>query len=255
MRYRAEATSLEGFLQQIACCYLRHGYWFYVTGHIPAHKDAATIDCKLIEKYGIDVSESTRARRKQLGRANLQYIRFGRTFAILATKGEHEFFTVESGSIHDIRHVPLKIGGYSMSYRRGGRMRSGEKDHSWHSHVEIDRRHYLELKARFLSHATHRSAETIALEFYRIPYEPYARIRRQLLNIWRAVNLARRVAGFSRIPVEVIPLRRRIVRPFGNESARLSNRKCNGEERGTGIDPKPSLQHVRKWLYNHSCLE
>lgn len=214
MRYRAEATSLEGFVQQIACCYLRHGYWFYVTGHIPAHKDAVTIDRKLIEKYGIDVSESTRARRKQLGRANLQYIRFGRLFAILATKGEHEFFAIESGSIHDIRHTPLKIGGYSISYRRGGRKRSGDKDHTWHAHVEIDRRHYLELKARLLDLATHRSAENLALEFYRIPYEPYAPIRRQLLNIWRAVNLARRAAGFSRIPVEVIPLRRRIVRPF-----------------------------------------
>lgn len=222
MRYRAEATSLEGFVQQIACCYLRHGYLFYVTGHIPAHKDAAIIDRKLIEKYGIDVSESTRARRKQLGRANLQYIRFGRLFAILATKGEHEFFTVESGSIHDIRHTPLKIGGYSISYRRGGRKRSGEKDHTWHAHVESDRRHYLELKARLLDLATHRSAENLALEFYRIPYEPYAPVRRQLLNIWRAVNLARRAAGFSRIPVEVIPLRRRIVRPFGNVSTRQS---------------------------------
>ena len=77
MRYRAEATSLEGFVQQIACCYLRHGYWFYVTGHIPMHKDARVIDQRLIEKYGIGVSESTRARRKRLGQANLQYLRFG----------------------------------------------------------------------------------------------------------------------------------------------------------------------------------
>jgi hypothetical protein len=119
MRYRAEATSLEGFVQQIACCYLRHGYWFYVTGHIPKSKDPATVDRKLIEKYGIGVSESTRARRKQLGKANLQYLRFERRFVILATHGEHPFFQAESGSIHDIRHIPLKIGGYSISYRPG----------------------------------------------------------------------------------------------------------------------------------------
>lgn len=230
MRYRAETTSLEGFVQQIACCYLRHGYWFYVTGHIPAHKDAQAIDRKLIEKYGIEVSESTRARRKQLGRANLQYIRHGQLFAILATKGEHEFFRIESGSIHDIRQTPLKVGGYSISYRRGGRTRSGERDQSWHAHVEIDRRHYLELKARLLDLATHRSAENLAQEFYGIPYEPYAPIRRQLLNIWRAVNLARRAAGFSRIPIEVIPLRRRIVRPFGSESTRQSGWLCRERE-------------------------
>ena len=43
-------------------------------------------DRKLVEKYSIAMSESTRARRKQLGFANLQYIRHDRFFAILATK-------------------------------------------------------------------------------------------------------------------------------------------------------------------------
>ena len=149
-----------------------------------------------------------------------QYIRYGQHFAILATKGEHEFFRIESGSIHDIRHVPLKIGGYSISYRRGGLTRTGEKDQSWHAHVEIDRRHYLNLKARLLDLATHRTVENLAVEFYRIPYEPYAPIRRQLLNIWRAVNRARKAAGFNILPVEVIPLRRRILRPFDKNGQR-----------------------------------
>ena len=64
MPYRAEVISLEGFVQQIACCYLRHGYWFYVTGYVPLGKDLRAIDYKLISKYGIGVSESTRSRRK-----------------------------------------------------------------------------------------------------------------------------------------------------------------------------------------------
>jgi len=223
MQYRAEATSLEGFVQQIACCYLRHGYWFYVTGHIPAHKDARVIDQRLIEKYGIGVSESTRARRKRMGHANLQYLRLGRTFAILATKGQHKFFESEFNSIHDIRHTPLKIGGYSISYRRGGRTRSGEKDLRWHSHVEIDRHRYLELKALLLELSVHRAAENLAHAFYKIPFEPYAPVRRQLLNILRAVNRSRKQSGFSRIPVEVVPLRRRIVRPF---AARQNGSRC-----------------------------
>ncbi len=214
MQYRAEATSLTGFVQQIACCYLRHGYWFYVTGHIPAHKDARQVDQRVIEKYGIGVSESTRARRKRLGQANLQYLRLGRTFVILATKGQHKFFEVEFNSIHDIRHTPLKIGGYSISYRRGGRTRSGEKDHRWHAHVEIDRHRYLELKAWLLELSVHRSAENLAQAFYEFPFEPYAPVRRQMLNILRAVNRTRKQSGFSRVPVEVVPLRRRIVRPF-----------------------------------------
>ncbi len=216
MLYRAEATSLEGFVQQIACCYLRHGYWFYVTGQVPAGKDPRAIDRKLIAKYGIGVSDSTRARRKRLGQANLQYLRHGRRFVILATKGQHHFFTVESKSIHDIRHVPLQYGGYSISYRRGGRTRTGERDARWHAHVEIERRRYLELKAWFLDMATHRSVDHLALAFYQIPFEPYAPVRRQLLNLWRAVNRTRRQAGFKPVPVEVLPLKRRIVRPFGS---------------------------------------
>lgn len=221
MQYRVEAVSLEGFVQQIACCYLRHGYWFYVSGYIPGDKDPRVIDQKIVEKYGIGVSESTRARRKRLGQANLQYLRHGHRFVIMATKGQHQFFQAELKSIHDIRHDPLRYCGYSISYRRGGRTRSGEPDPKWHAHVEIERRRYLELKAHFLELAAHRSVDNLVLEFYRLPFEPYAPVRRQLLNLVRAVNRVRRKAGFQPVPVEVLPLRRRIVRPFGDDELRV----------------------------------
>jgi hypothetical protein len=216
MQYRSEVVSVAGFVQQIACSYLRHGYWWYVTGRIPAGKDAKSIDRKLIEKYGIGVSESTRARRKQLGQANLQYIRHERFFAILATKGQHRFFEEEAASIRDIRRIPLRIGGYSISYRRGGRTHAGEVDSRWHAHVEIERSRYLELKAHLLHLAVHRSPENLALAFYELPFEPYAPIRRQLLVLLRDVNRVRKHAGFAKVPVEVLPLRRRIVKPFGD---------------------------------------
>ncbi len=154
MPYRALATSVEGFVQQIACCYLRHGYWWYVTGRIPGHKDPRRTDEKLIQKYGIDVSESTRSRRKRLGRANLQYIRHQNFFVLLATKGEHPFFQEEAAAIRDIRRIPLRFAGYSISYRRGGRTRRGEKDAKWHAHVEIERQRYLELRDHFSELAT-----------------------------------------------------------------------------------------------------
>lgn len=215
MKYRSEVISVTGFVQQIACSYLRHGYWWYVTGRIPAGKDAELIDRKLIAKYGIGVSESTRARCKQLGMANLQYLRHGRFFAIFATKGTHRFFVEEHASIRDIRRVPLRVAGYSISYRRGGRTRQGEVDHRWHAHVEIERSRYLEIKAHFLDLALHRSAEKMALAFYELPFEPYAPVRRQMLNLLRSVNQARKAAGFATLPVEVLPLRRRIVKPYG----------------------------------------
>jgi hypothetical protein len=218
MLYRCEAVSLEGFVQQIACSYLRHGYWWYVTGHIPEGKDPRVIDQKLINKYGIGVSDSTRARRRQLGQACLQYLRRERFFVILATKGRHPFFEEEAMGIRDIRKVPLRFGGYSISYRPGGRRREGERDPRWHSHVEIERSRYLEMKARLLHLAAHRSLETLAVAFYELPFEPYAPVRRQFLNLLRAVNAARRQSGFRQLPMEVLPLRRRVVRPFAEPS-------------------------------------
>lgn len=215
MQYRSEVVSVAGFVQQIACSYLRHGYWWYVTGRIPAGKDAETIDLKLIEKYGIGVSEKTRARRKQAGLANLQYLRHDRTFAIFATKGQHRFFEEEAAGIRDIRRIPLRYSGYSISYRRGGRTSEGAPDHRWHAHVEIDRHVYLGVRAYLLELAVHRSAEKLAMEFYELPFEPYAPIRRQLLTLHRAVNRVRKQAGYHPIPIEVLPLRRRIVKPFG----------------------------------------
>ena len=42
--YRCEATTLEGFVQQLAVGYVSRGYWFYVTGFIPAGKDPHDVD-------------------------------------------------------------------------------------------------------------------------------------------------------------------------------------------------------------------
>lgn len=215
MRYRAEATSVEGFVQQIACSYLRHGYIFYVTGTVPGHKDPRAVDAKLVAKYGIAVSESTRLRRKRAGSANLQYIRHGRFFAVLATKGVHRFFEEEGERVRDIRRYPITYAGYSISYRRGGRTRAGRPDPSWHAHVSIERSAYLGLRAELLDQAHGRAAD-LAAAFYHVPFERYAPVRRQLLLLLRRVNEMRKRAGQSAIPVEVLGLRRRIVRPFGD---------------------------------------
>ncbi len=218
MRYRAVATSIEGFVQQIACCYLRHGYHYYVVGRVPPGKPREAIDRKLIEKYRIDVSESTRARRKKAGQANLQYIRHESTFVILATRGEHRFFEEEANLIRDIRRVPLRYAGYSISYKPGGRTRDGQRDDKWHAHVAIDRRQYLELRAWFAERALREGPDKLALAFYQLPIAPYAPVRRQLLLMLREVNRLRQLAGKSPLPTEILPLRRRVIRPF--ESAR-----------------------------------
>ena len=214
MPYRAVTTSVEGFVQQIACCYLRHGYWFYVSGRIPDSKEPRAVDDKLIAKYGIDVSESTRARRKQDGLANMQYLRHERFFVLMATKGMHHFFQDEYQALRDIRRIPLRYAGYSISYRRGGRTANGQVDHKWHAHVAIDRPVYRDLLAWFTAEGPRMRVVDLAARMYELPYEPYAPIRRQLLLLHRAVCRVRRNAGLNELPMEIVPMRRRVVRPF-----------------------------------------
>lgn len=218
MSYRAEATSVEGFVQQIACCYLRWGYWFFVTGWIPIGKDPQAVDEKLIAKYGIAVSESTRARRKRAGLANLQYIRHESFFLILATKGQHRFFEDETELIRDVRKTPIKYAGYSISYRPGGRTADGKPDGKWHSHVVLEREQYLDLKLYLTAWAMGRPGEQVVRSLRQLPVQPYAPVRRQLLRILRDVNASRRENGHAPIDATVLTLRRQVVRPFGPET-------------------------------------
>jgi len=205
--YRCIATSIEGFVQQVACSYLVNGYVFYVRGVVPEDKDPATVDAKLIAKYNVDRSKWRRAVDAEVGVARMQYIRHERTFLLMATHGKHRFFDEEKGSIRDARKTPIKYAGYSISYRRG-------QDGKYHPHVRIDREQLKTLKQHFRCLALRPSTERIAQELADLPFEPYAPIRRQLLELLRAVNKNRRQHAYSVVPVQALRLRRRVVSPF-----------------------------------------
>jgi len=202
MEYRCEATSVAGFVQQLAVAYVGRGYFFYVAGEIPERKDPCGVDARIIEKYGIAIGKTARARRKAAGLANLQYLRFKHRFLLLSTHGAHRFFEEERRFIRDVREVPIKFAGYSISYRSG------------HPHVRIEQSRYLGLKAYLAGLATHRSTESLEREFRRIHFEPYAPIRTQLHTILREVNRRREFAGFEPIPGSAVRVRRRVVSPF-----------------------------------------
>jgi hypothetical protein len=202
MQYRCEANSVEGFVQQVAVQYLRHGYWFYVAGSVPTEKDPRAVDRKLFAKYDVTLSSKERTRRKRAGVANLHYIRHDRFFLLMATHGRHRFFDDEAGQIRDARRQPIKFAEYSMSHRNGRVC------------VRIEQHEYEQLKAWFTDLAYRRSVEALAAEFRAVRFVPYAPVRQQLLVIWRAVNEARRIAGLALLPIECAPWRRRSLRPF-----------------------------------------
>jgi len=208
--YRCEAASVEGFIQQLAVSYVAKGYWFYVTGQIPAHKTPQRVDQKLIERYGLEVSKYARARRKRAGLANVQYLRLGPVYVLLATPGEHPFFAAEGRCIRDLRRVPLKVFGYAVSYR----VNRGQG----HASVRIERARYHALKAHFMALALQRSVDQLAVELREVPFVPYAPVKRQLLMVVNAVNRVRRVAGFEPVPLAALKLRRSPVKPFGDRA-------------------------------------
>ena len=220
MTYRCEAKSVIGFVQQLASNYLPHGYWFYVTGVIPDGKDPTDVDRKLLAKYGIDMSRQARCRRKLSGRANLHYLRHDRFFILLATHGEHTFFAAEGDRIRDARKAPIQFAGYSLSVVRGQFLEKedGEEyaqpDGKLRVRVQIGREPYRDLKAHFLDIAPRRSADALSAQFFNVPYEPYAPVRKQLLNLLRLVNQARQSAGSEKVPPTVLRYRREIVKPF-----------------------------------------
>lgn len=200
MNYRCEATTIEGFVQQLAVSYLANGYWFYVTGLIPERKNPRDVDAKLMKKYGVAISKFARYRRKAGGRANIQYIRYGRFYALLATHGRHEFFSEER--FKDCREEPIKFASYSIGFRDG------------HSHVGIERETYRGLKAYFVGVAL-RGRDQLEKELSTLPFQPYAPVRRQLLRILAAVNQRRREAGYEPLSHTCLRLRRWVVKPFG----------------------------------------
>lgn len=85
--------------------------------------------------------------------------------------------------------------------------------------VRIEREEYKRLKATFLELACRRSAATLAAEFRRIRFVPYAPVRQQFLQVWRAVNRVRKVAGYAPVPVECVRWKRPILKPFDDANA------------------------------------
>ncbi|MAY73894.1 MAG: hypothetical protein CMJ31_04065 [Phycisphaerae bacterium] len=205
--YNYLPTSVPGFVQQLAVAYIARGYFFYTAGHIPPGKDPMYIDRKLLDKYGVEMSRWQRARRRLVGRASIQYLRYGSFWLLIATHGKHEFFERERSVIRDVRREPIAFAGYSIGYRRG-------IDRSWHVSVRIHPNEFRWLKQFMVQFARNATREEVEQEFGRLRFEPYAPVVRQLFSVLRAVNKARAELNLEPVPAEAVRTRRRVVTPF-----------------------------------------
>jgi hypothetical protein len=88
------------------------------------------------------------------------------------------------------------------------------RDGRWHASVRLDMERYLQLRDGLLARATRYDAAYLAANLHGNGYARFAPLRRQLLNILRAVNRARRMAGVDDVPITALPLKRLIIQPF-----------------------------------------
>jgi len=220
MEYKYEVTSLVGWLQRIATHLLPKGYFFFVQGQVPEGKDPAVLDAKLLAKYDVVKTEGGRRWRKSQGLGNVQYVRFNRSWMLLATHGDHAIREGEGDNLKDVRRTPLRIGDYTLYVKRGEylKKRSGEvsaaADGRWRVRVLIAREPYRELCAYFLSIACHRRSDALEQELFNLPYVPYAPVRKQLLKLLRLINAKRQAAGFAKVPPTCLRFKREIVKAF-----------------------------------------
>lgn len=206
MRSRpCEAMSVEGFVQQLACNLINHGYWFYHLGRVPEHKDAVAIDEKLSQLYETSLDKFARARRKRKGLANAAYIRLGRDFVLIVTEGAHRLGA--DHKLKDVRRQPIVMHGYSIGCGKGS-------DGQYHSSVRIGNDAWKDVICYFTGVAFRRPEETLAKELQQIRFVPYARVRRQLLKLLRLINEKRAAAGLSALPTSSLALKRSIVSVF-----------------------------------------
>lgn len=208
MTYQCEATSVAGFVQQLAVGYIAHGYYFYVPGRIPPDKDPSLTDAKLIDRYGLDISKWTRCRQRKTGTAGVQYLRYRHQFVLLATHGDHPFFEEEARNLRDVRIEPIKFMGYAIGCRQG------RDQDAFHASVRMRQEVYRDLKSRFERLALHRDVDALCGALRAIPFEPYAPVRDQIGCIVRAVNRRRKAAGLELVPLQAVFRERRPVKPF-----------------------------------------
>ena len=115
---------------------------------------------------------------------------------ILATHGEHRFFSEEAKDIRDIRRWPFYFGGYSVSYREG---RSGG-----HVSVKIEKERLSQLQEYFFYAASRASVEDLVFELRSFSFPSFAQVRTQVFYLVQEINAFRRLAGLERIPADTV---------------------------------------------------
>ncbi len=197
-------TSIE--LVRRIVSFIKYDYDFHVWGRVPDDKSPEQIDRTMLQKYP-SISLSLAAKRQRAcrtGEPKLQYLRFQRSWFILATRGSGDFWEKEKENIRKHRrdpgssYRPIIFWGYSIS------------THSDGVHVRIRAEEFKRLKKFFLAVAARRDLSWWKDKLWELPFEPYGPVLRQIGGLIRKVNKKRQTAGLDPIPESYIRRKRNL---------------------------------------------
>lgn len=219
--YKYLATSLCGFIQQVAIAYVGNGkYFYYYKRAIKPGKDATKTDEFWVNDFPAGLSRWAKARRKQKGISNYQYIRFESVYLVLASRGDRSEFRKDVGPyLKNCRKEPIRVGGYSISWKPDRTSEAtlkilGRTRPEGHVCVRLTAEKYKKLKAYALSLALKKSSQDLEWWFWNVEVIPFAPVKRQMRDIFRAVNKKRKCQGLMKLDPWCLKRLRRQVFPF-----------------------------------------
>ena len=205
MERRVEATTVEGFVQQLAVAYVAPGVLLLCHGIRPRRartRRGSTPSSAPATGWGYRSGPGPGAGPP--GRRATPTSGSGGSSCSWPLTARARSSPRRRGSVRDARRTPIRFSGYAISHRGG------------HVHVRIDRPVYLGLKAYLVGIA---AAQGRVRPGGRGPegarLRAVAPVRSQCRAILRAVNRARAAAGLPEVPRSCLRTRRRVVRPFG----------------------------------------
>jgi len=217
-QYECVAVSERAFVQQLIC-YVRNHYIFYTTIGPSKRRTWAEVDTAIVEKWGINISDQSRARRKAKGHANMQYIRFGDLGVIMLTPGFHPWYEKHISpegirqyktlrSFEDHSKNPLRAGPYSISSVLDWEWTPG-KPIKHRAKCTLNRQTMQELRAVYHDRATHWSVDSLSTALARttVQYLPYRGVRNCFTRLVHEINKRRKVHGYTdEVPYEALKM-------------------------------------------------
>lgn len=227
--YQRQCTTAQGFVQQIKC-YLckpfarKAGYRYAVLGRLSGDKDADAFANKMVAKYNLRATKHNRYYCGKKDEANIVLLMYRQYYIFLATEGYHPTFfngirntrgellpyeaRGEKEALQNLRESPIRFKGYAIS------LKFDQQAQKWRVHVDLHPKTRRHLEKFFLSIAFKRTAKQLEALFRRVPYEPYAPVRRRLIGILEKVNTRRKRHGYRKVRITCIRIYRRIYSPF-----------------------------------------